>query len=265
MFGTTAVGLGSEVGPMDVIPPVPMNVPQRVFGATSQSQELDTGNTGVTVNTFAASSETVNTEVDKEVTNKPELVSSGNESYLNNKTQAVTETVYQDGMPLKDSGDRREFESGARRDMARGKGRCDLLPMSALVSMLSEEYTMFFEHIHSYQMTGSVDELKKVLSEAVKLPLFPELDKSQMSEEAYAANMLLEVAKHFEAGAEKYGDNNWRKGIPTSVYLDSAIRHLLKTIRGDKDEPHNRAVIWNLLCCLWTEQNRPECRSYRSN
>lgn len=261
MFGTTTVGLGNEVGPMDVIPPVPMNEPQRVFEAASQSQESSIGNTGVTQSNFEPSGEMVHTEVE----NKPELVTSGNEPFLKKETQAVVGTVYQDGMPLKDSGDRREFDSGAKRDMAKGKGRCDLLPMSALVSMLPEEYTMFFEHIHSYQMTGSIDELKKVLSEAVKLPLFPELDKSQMSEEAYAANMLLEVAKHFEAGAEKYGDNNWKKGIPTSVYLDSAIRHLLKTIRGDKDEPHNRAVIWNLLCCLWTEQNRPECRSYRSN
>ena len=29
-----------------------------------------------------------------------------------------------------DSGNRREFESGAVRDMAKGKGRCDLLPRS---------------------------------------------------------------------------------------------------------------------------------------
>lgn len=29
---------------------------------------------------------------------------------------------------IKDSGNRREFDSGAVRDIAEGKGRCDLLP-----------------------------------------------------------------------------------------------------------------------------------------
>lgn len=36
-------------------------------------------------------------------------------------------------MMIKDSGDRRDFGTGAVRDMAEGKGRCDLLPA---VSML---------------------------------------------------------------------------------------------------------------------------------
>lgn len=36
---------------------------------------------------------------------------------------------------LKDSGDRREFGTGAVRDMAEGKGRCDLLPACALIRL----------------------------------------------------------------------------------------------------------------------------------
>ena len=40
---------------------------------------------------------------------------------------------------LADSGDRREFETGAVRDMAEGKGRCDLLPACALIR-LSKHY-----------------------------------------------------------------------------------------------------------------------------
>ena len=38
-------------------------------------------------------------------------------------------------MPLKDSGNRREFETGAVRDMQEGKGRCDLLPPYALLRL----------------------------------------------------------------------------------------------------------------------------------
>ena len=33
---------------------------------------------------------------------------------------------------LKDSGERRQFESGAVRDISEGKGRCDLLPLDAV-------------------------------------------------------------------------------------------------------------------------------------
>ena len=37
-------------------------------------------------------------------------------------------------MEILDSGNRREFESGAARDVAEGKGRCDLLPLGCIAS-----------------------------------------------------------------------------------------------------------------------------------
>ena len=67
----------------------------------------------------------------------------------------------------------------------------------------------------------------------------------------YTPTMFLEVAKHFEDGAKKYGENNWQKGIPVHCYIDSAVRHYLKWLRGDTDEPHDRAFVWNLMCCIW--------------
>jgi len=36
---------------------------------------------------------------------------------------------------VKDSGARREFNTGARRDMSSGKGRFDLLPVHAIMKM----------------------------------------------------------------------------------------------------------------------------------
>lgn len=35
-------------------------------------------------------------------------------------------------MELKDSGKRREFKTGAVRDICKGKGRCDLLPLDVV-------------------------------------------------------------------------------------------------------------------------------------
>lgn len=76
------------------------------------------------------------------------------------------------------------------------------------------------------------------------------------------SDMILDVSVHFEDGAVKYGENNWQKGIPVHCYIDSAVRHYLKYIRGDEDEPHERAFVWNLLCCIWTVKQKPELNKY---
>lgn len=74
--------------------------------------------------------------------------------------------------------------------------------------------------------------------------------------------MLLEVSIHFEQGAQKYGENNWQKGIPVHCYIDSAIRHYLKYKRGDDDERHDRAFVWNILCAIWTCKEMPQLNGY---
>ena len=70
--------------------------------------------------------------------------------------------------------------------------------------------------------------------------------------------MILELSKHFEDGCNKYGYRNWEKGIPAHCYIDSAVRHYLKLLRGDNDERHDRAFVWNLVCLLWTIKHKPE-------
>ena len=63
------------------------------------------------------------------------------------------------------------------------------------------------------------------------------------------------VLKRYLDGAEKYGENNWKKGMPLSVYYDSAQRHLFKWWGGETDEDHAAAAIWNILGAMWTENN----------
>lgn len=101
---------------------------------------------------------------------------------------------------IKDSGDRTEFETGAKRDMHAGKGRMDLLPWYG----------------------------------------------------------IMEVSKHCEEGALKYGEHNADKGIPLHSLLDSASRHLAKYIVGMDDEDHLRAACWNLLRALNQRETHPE-------
>ena len=101
---------------------------------------------------------------------------------------------------IKASGDRTEFETGAKRDMRAGKGRMDLLPWYG----------------------------------------------------------IMEVSKHCEEGALKYGEHNVDKGIPLHSLLDSASRHLAKYMVGMDDEYHLRAACWNLLWALNQRETHPE-------
>lgn len=69
---------------------------------------------------------------------------------------------------------------------------------------------------------------------------------------------IMEVSKHCEEGAEKYGEHNVDKGIPLHSLCDSAARHLAKFIAGETDEDHLRAACWNLLWALNQQKTHPE-------
>lgn len=144
---------------------------------------------------------------------------------------------------IKDSGKRREFGTGAVRDIAEGKGRCDLLPLNA-VGLVTDDPVL--ADIGSYVHTGDIIYLKDVIC----------FFSCQHFGDIYTA--ILEVAKHYEEGCKKYGERNWEKGIPLHCYIDSGVRHYLKFRRGDDDERHDRAFIWNLLGALWTQERHPK-------
>lgn len=65
---------------------------------------------------------------------------------------------------------------------------------------------------------------------------------------------ILRLARHFEAGAKKYGERNWEKGIPINSFIDSAIRHVMKYMAGMDDEDHLVAAAWNLMCAMELEE-----------
>ena len=146
-------------------------------------------------------------------------------------------------MEIKDSGARRNFETGAVRDIAEGKGRCDLLPLDTIGELWHDS---ILTNIGRYVRCGDPACLKN----AVNLFL-------ETVDWSYSTG-LIEVSKHYEAGAKKYAERNWEKGIPLHCYIDSGVRHYLKYLRCDQDEPHDRAFIWNMLGALWTQKNKPE-------
>jgi hypothetical protein len=128
----------------------------------------------------------------------------GNAGYMtDDEINAAYAAAFPESNPaplIKDSGERRQFDTGAVRDIQEGKGRMDLLPWAA----------------------------------------------------------VMEISKHCEAGALKYGEHNVDKGIPTHSLCDSAARHLAKYLDGWKDEPHLLAAAWNLLWAVQMELKHPE-------
>ena len=118
-----------------------------------------------------------------------------------------------------------------------------MLPLGIIGEALND---VILEYINAYIVQGNLDRLKVVLEEFA---------------EVYGGSyetMLLEVSKHYEEGAKKYSERNWEKGIPLHCFIDSAVRHYLKFRRGDKDEPHDIAFVWNILGAMWTHKNKPE-------
>lgn len=65
---------------------------------------------------------------------------------------------------------------------------------------------------------------------------------------------LERLAQHYQNGARKYGDNNWRKGQRLGRYLSSAMRHLVKYAMGYREEDHLAATMWNVASIIETER-----------
>ena len=80
--------------------------------------------------------------------------------------------------------------------------------------------------------------------------------KSRMSLVPHKA--LNDVMQRYLAGAEAYGENNWKKGMNNSVLYDSAMRHMMAYWTGDESEDHLGAALWNIMGLIDNQDTRPE-------
>lgn len=155
---------------------------------------------------------------------------------------------------LNDTGNRRVFDTGAVRDISEGKGRCDLMPLDVVADLLfpSDKFMLnTLKSMQTFMSTLDYEHLDNVVEDFLKERNWSPFDA------------LLEVAKHYEAGARKYGEHNWEKGIPAHSYIDSAVRHLTKWRMGLADEPHDRAFLWNIIGLAWTCKNHSNLIDFR--
>lgn len=150
---------------------------------------------------------------------------------------------------IKDSGERTDFANGAVREIREENGRCDLLPLKQVAMLFDNDYIVktALEGIDDYVYNGKIAGIVSALKAFCKM-------KFQYS----MPEMILMVSLHYKDALSKYPERNWEKGLPTHSFVDSGVRHLLKIARGDQDEPHNNAFIWNMLGILWNDEHHPE-------
>ena len=159
-------------------------------------------------------------------------------------------------MTIKDSGNRREFNTGAVRDMQEGKGRCDLMPLRQVADCFVE--TNRLNYIILTSIAGAQECIREkeysLAYETCERVIMLFTGKCRLS----LAELFLEVSKHYEEGAKKYGEYNWQKGIPFNSYIDSAVRHYLKYVAHYDDERHDRAFVWNMLGLMYEIEKAEE-------
>lgn len=72
-----------------------------------------------------------------------------------------------------------------------------------------------------------------------------------------------EIVKVYTMGANKYEDENWRKGIGWRRIFAALMRHLIAWWRGedlDKESglSHLAHAAWQCIALLWYSKHRPE-------
>jgi len=137
----------------------------------------------------------------------------------------------------KDSGQRQKFQTGAQRDTSQGKPRFDLIDIEVLDIM---------------QQVAGGEPLVIDGSEPLHTGFLP---AQEVREDLIPELMLNRLGGLYHRGAQKYSDNNWKRGIPLSRIYESLFRHLIQWRAGDTSEDHLAAVIWNATALMWTEHN----------
>ena len=175
--------------------------------------------------------------------------------------------------PIKMDGKPDHFAGGAVRYTKNGKGRLDLVPREVAENILRKAWESFYAN-EGTMSTSKSDILKAAMSCSrdgaaafedvimfMTILLYCEVKCSidDAGEDTYDCEsfdafirgysaMILDVAHHYEDGAEKYGVDNWKKGIPVvggergGNFTDSFLRHLhqmMSSIFGEMKTDEN--------------------------
>jgi hypothetical protein len=80
-------------------------------------------------------------------------------------------------------------------------------------------------------------------------------NKGKIRPDLISPYMLKRVGQILANGANKYGPDNWKKGIPNECYKESLMRHVLSVMEDDLSEDHCAAVIFNIMGIMENQKN----------
>lgn len=66
--------------------------------------------------------------------------------------------------------------------------------------------------------------------------------------------VILRDAQLYERGSRHYGGRNWEKGIPSSRFMRSLLRHTFRHLEGDRSEDHPAAIRFNAAGLAFNEE-----------
>ena len=152
------------------------------------------------------------------------------------------------------------FEGGAIRSSKEEKNRYDLIPGDVIEMVIDE-----MRRAGSYRRTidNDVFDLYTFIynenyAEAIAVLTMMGFGEDNCSTSIAFDRMQDALAWHYKYGADIYGENNWKNGIPKSSFISSGIRHTHQFITGETDEPHLISAIWNFCGALWLDLNDAE-------
>lgn len=83
------------------------------------------------------------------------------------------------------------------------------------------------------------------------------VDTAKIRYDLIPSELLTRLAEHYTKSLEKYPEDNWKKATKEEsrkIFIPSAWRHFISWTRGDKDEDHGIALIWNIISYIWINE-----------
>lgn len=174
---------------------------------------------------------------------------------------------------IKDSGDRRGFDTGATRDVDYDKPRFDLIPTTVIKTIINTK-TYPFTRLDEFGVSDNIKAqlwnlgmgwgddpsnnnlihiiqivLDVIMQQEKDAPLMHN-DDSDNSFHIISPKTYYRLANHYGGGAKKYDPWNWAKGMPLSVFHASLMRHIFSIIENETDEDHLSAIFFNAASIL---------------
>lgn len=102
-------------------------------------------------------------------------------------------------------------------------------------------------------MWRMTDELNNDPKNAGRVGLRYNSDKPRC--ELFPSDAMLALADVYGKGAEKYDDNNWRRGMRYGICIGAAMRHIFAWMRGENCDQetgchHLAMAAWNCLAIV---------------